>query len=292
MITAIREGLGLSTFYEDVAAALGATDLRPLRDGGQKRVFVGRRGTEDVVVKAVEVLPPYQAVVVERAKREVALLSKVSASAGRRIVALRSGLVTVGDPAHPSAVGWLEELLDGHDLGELQMGSWTQDEARDLVVGLGQALNHLHENEVVHRDLSPGNVRRRGDGTWTLLDPGLARHLAELSLTGLYQPGTAGFRSPEQVTGGTPEPYSDIYGVGILGYYALTGQLPVDPRGGSEEDYFRRLREQQPAPVKDLRPDLDDAFAGIIDRCLDRQPARRYIDAAELLDELGVGAPS
>ncbi|MGW0328980.1 serine/threonine-protein kinase [Nocardia sp. NPDC003183] len=281
----------MSAFYEDVAAALGATDLRPLRDGGQKRVFVARRGTEDVVVKAVEVLPPHQALVLERAKREVGVLGKVSATAGRRIVALRSGLVTVGDPEQPTAVGWLEELLDGHDLRELPIGNWTQDEALDLVVGLGQALNHLHENEVVHRDLSPGNVRRREDGTWTLLDPGLARHLAELSLTGLYQPGTPGFRSPEQVTGGTPEPYSDIYGVGILGYFVLTGQLPVDPKG-NEEDYFRRLREQQPAPVKSLRPDLDDVFAGVIDRCLDRQPARRYIDAAELLEELGVGAPS
>ncbi|MFR9770087.1 serine/threonine-protein kinase [Nocardia sp. SC052] len=281
----------MSTFYEEVAAALGVTDLHPLRDGGQKRVFVARRGTEDVVVKAVEVLPPHQALVLERAKREVTLLGKVSATAGRRIVALRSGLVTVGDPARPSAVGWLEELLDGHDLRELPVGAWTQQDARDLVVGLVQALHHLHENEVVHRDLSPGNVRRRADGTWTLLDPGLARHLTELSLTGLYQPGTPGYRSPEQVTGGNPEPYSDIYGVGILGYSVLTGQLPVDPRG-NEEDYFRRLREQQPAPVKNLRPDLDDDFAGIIDRCLDRQPARRYLDAAELLEELGVGIPS
>ncbi|MGW0252517.1 serine/threonine-protein kinase [Nocardia goodfellowii] len=275
-------------FYQDVAAELGVTDLQPLRAGGQKQVFAARYGTEDVVLKAVEVLPPNQALVLERAKREVSLLAKVSAAAGRRIVALRSGLAIVGDPRRPSAVGWLEELLDGQDLSDIPP-KWSENDARLLVIGLGQALSHLHDHEVVHRDLSPGNVRRRTDGTWTLLDPGLARHLAELSVTGLYQPGTRGFRSPEQVTGGTPEPYSDIYGVGILAYYVLSGELPVDP-SGDESAYFRRLIEQQPAPIQTHRPDLDDDFAGVIDRCLERQPTRRYLDAAELLDDLG-GAP-
>ncbi|MBF6226035.1 serine/threonine protein kinase [Nocardia abscessus] len=276
----------MTEFYEDVATTLGVTDLRPLRPGGQKRVFAAKRGAEDVVLKAVEVLPPNQAVVLERAKREVALLAKVSNAAGRRIVALRSGLATVGDPAQPSAVGWLEEMIDGQDLLDLITGNqWPQEEALDLILGLARALTHLHDDEVVHRDLSPGNVRRRSDGTWTLLDPGLARHLAEMSLTGLYQPGTAGFRSPEQVPGGTPDTFSDIYGVGILGFVVLTGRYPIDP-SGAEDEYFRRLVQQQPAPVKTLRPDLDDAFAMIIDCCLNRQPARRYLDAAELLEAL------
>lgn len=275
----------MAEFYEDVAAALGVTDLRPLRPSGQKRVFAAKRGSEDVVLKAVEVLPPNQAVVLERAKREVELLAKVSSASGRRIVAVRSGLATVGDPAKPSAVGWLEEMLDGQDLGDLLGSRWSRDDALALVQGLAEALTFLHDVEVVHRDLSPGNVRRRSDGTWTLLDPGLARHLAEMSLTGLYQPGTPGFRSPEQVPGGIPDTYSDIYGVGILGFAALTATAPIDP-SGAEDAYFKRLVEQQPAPVKTLRPDVDDEFAAIIDRCLNRQPARRYLDAAELLDAL------
>ena len=275
----------MAEFYEDVAVALGVTDLRPLRPSGQKRVFAAKRGAEDVVLKAVEVLPPNQAVVLERAKREVELLAKVASGSGRRIVAVRSGLATVGDPAAPSAVGWLEELLDGHDLGDLLGSQWTRDEALGLVQGLAEALAHLHDVEVVHRDLSPGNVRRRADGTWTLLDPGLARHLAEMSLTGIYQPGTPGFRSPEQVPGGTPDTYSDIYGVGILAFAALTATVPIDP-SGAEDAYFKRLAEQQPVPIKSLRPDIDDEFAAVIDRCLNRQPARRYLDASELLDAL------
>ena len=97
----------------------------------------------------------------ERAKREVELLAKVSNAAGRRIVAVRSGLATVGDPTQPTAVGWLEELLDGNDLGDLLGTPWTRDATHDLVQGLGEALTYLHELDVVHRDLSPGNVRRK-----------------------------------------------------------------------------------------------------------------------------------
>ena len=281
----------MTEFYDEVATVLGVTDLRPLRPGGQKRVFAAKRGSEDVVLKAVEILPPRQAEVLERANREVALLARVSSSSGRRIVSVRSGLAAVGDPAAPSAVGWLEEMLDGEDLGDLLVGTqWNWREALELVRGVAEALTYLHALEVVHRDLSPGNVRRRGDGIWTLLDPGLARHLAEYSLTGVYQPGTAGFRSPEQVPGGVPDTYSDVYCVGILAFVALTAQWPIDP-SGAEDAYFKRLVQQQPVPVKTLRPDLDDEFAAIIDRCLNRQPARRYLDAAELLDALGKFTP-
>lgn len=277
-------------FYDEVAKVLGATNLTPLRAGGQKRVFAAKRGSEDVVLKAVEVLPPRQAEVLERAKREVTLLAKVSSASGRRIVSVRSGLATVGSSVTPSAVGWLEEMLDGEDLRDLLGTPWSSDEALELVQGVTEALTYLHALEVVHRDLSPGNVRRRGDGTWTLLDPGLARHLAEFSLTGVYQPGTSGYRSPEQVPGGTPDTYSDVYCVGILAFAALTARLPVDP-AGAEDAYFRRLVQQQPVQVKTLRPDLDDEFAAIVDRCLNRQPARRYLDAAELLDALGKLTP-
>jgi len=272
-------------FYELVAAQIGVTDLAPLRPSGQKRVFLARRGSEQVVLKAVEILPPHQATVLERANREVGLLSRVAAKSDRRIVAVRSGLALVGDPATPTAVGWLEEYLDGNDLTDLLVSPWAQADALDLLSGLAEALKYLHDEEVVHRDLSPGNVRKRGDGLWTLLDPGLARHLSELSITGLYQPGTPGFRSPEQVPGGEPQPYSDIFGAGILVYLALTGHYPIDPRG-AEDDYAKRLVEQQAPPVKTFRPDLDDDFAAVIDRCLSRQPARRYLDADELLDAL------
>ena len=74
-----------------------------------------------------------------------------------------------------------------------------------------------------------------------------------------------------------------------MAYLALTARFPIDP-AGAEDAYFQRLTQQQPAPIKSSRADLDDGFAAIIDRCLNRQPARRYLDADELLDAVnGVG---
>lgn len=95
----------MTELHNEVALALGVTDLAPLRLSGQKRVFTAKRGSESVVLKVVEILPPNQAMVLERARREVALLAEVAAGSDRRIVAVRSGLATVGDPTSPRAVG-------------------------------------------------------------------------------------------------------------------------------------------------------------------------------------------
>jgi serine/threonine protein kinase len=272
---------------EEVAAALGASIQAPMRPGGQKRVYLATLGGEQVVLKVVPLMPPHSDLVLERARREVSLLANFD---DRRVVAVRSGLVTVGPAGTPDGLGWLEELLDGDDLGSYLGQPWPWPDVLDLVEGLASGLALFHSEDVIHRDLSPGNVRRRADGTWTLLDPGLAKHLAKASITGLYQPGTPGFRSPEHVPGGTPGTSSDVYGVGILAFAALTAALPIDP-SGEEDDYYRRLRETNAPAIASLRSDIPDSLADVIDMCLDRQPARRYLDAEELLDALNDARP-
>ncbi|MYW71072.1 serine/threonine protein kinase [Pseudonocardia sp. SID8383] len=271
---------------EQAASRLGVTDLTSLRDGGQKVVRAGRRGDELVVLKVIEVRAPQQQVL-ERARREVGLLGEVD---DLRLVGLRSPIIGLGPDEHrPDGVAWLEERLDGHDLDELFGSAWSGDDVTDLLVGLSEALQILHGRAVVHRDLSPGNVRRRSSGVWTLMDPGYAKHLAAASITGVYQPGTRGFRSPEHLPGATPDTYSDVYAVGILAYIAATTYFPVDHRG-AEDEYYERLRAGAVVPVNHHRPDLPAEIALIIDTCLHRQPARRYLDATELLAALTAGA--
>lgn len=266
----------------EAADALAVEQLQPLRSGGQKTVLAGSHRGETVVLKVIAVMAPHETMVLERARREVALLAQV---ADRRVVALRSGIAALGDPQRPHGVAWLEEHLDGSDLRDLLTASWSPPQIADLLVGLARGLELLHQRDVVHRDLSPGNVRCRADGLWTLMDPGLAKHLAEQSITGIYQPGTPGFRSPEHVPGGTPAPHSDVFCAGVLTYLAATGQLPVDP-SGSDDQYYERLRTLPVPSVFASRPDLPGPLAVVIDKCLHRQPARRYLDASELLKAL------
>lgn len=267
---------------QDVQAALGTTELVPLSAGGQKLVYSAQLEGAEAVVKVVHVPETGHAdEVLERARREVELLSTVESDF---VVRVLSEAVEIGD--RPEAVCWVEEYLDGNDLRELvSRFPWSAGEVWTLIRDMAAGLAACHELDVVHRDLSPGNVRRRSDGRFVLMDPGFARHLTKTALTGVYQPGTYGYMTPEHVPGGHPTPASDVFGVGILAFQALTGGVPV-PYRGDEGAYFVQLRTEQAPSVRSVLADVPNEIAAVVDRCLHRQPARRYLDAQELLEDL------
>jgi eukaryotic-like serine/threonine-protein kinase len=271
----------------EVSAALGFEDAQPLAQGGQKLVLKGTLSGAPAVAKIVLLTQdPNGDITLQRAHREVELLSAVDSE---RVVKVLTDAVEIGDP--PVAVCWAEEYLDGDDVRVSLNRTWDESEVWPLLCDMAAALAACHDLEVVHRDLSPGNVRRTSDGHFVLMDPGLARHLAKTALTGAFQPGTPGWRSPEHVPGGDPTPASDIFALGILAFFALTGTFPVDPNGDQAE-YDRRLLEQQTPSIATLMPGISPELCEVIDTCLSRQPARRYLDGAELksaLDRVVVG---
>lgn len=271
----------------EVSAALGFEDAQPLAQGGQKIVLKGTLSGAPAVAKIVLLSPePNGDITLQRAHREVELLSAVDSE---RVVKVLTDAVEVGEP--PVAVCWAEEYLDGDDLRVFLNLTWDESEVWPLLHDMAEALAACHDLEVVHRDLSPGNVRRTSNGHFVLMDPGLARHLAKTALTGAFQPGTPGWRSPEHVPGGDPTPASDIFALGILAFFALTGTFPVDPNCDQAE-YDRRLAEEQVPSIATLMSGISPELCKVIDTCLSRQPARRYLDGAELksaLDSLGAG---
>jgi len=267
--------------YEEAVAATGVTDVTPLRPGGQKLVFRGLLAGNPVVLKIVLLDPgPVAQNALIRAHREVELLAAVDSP---HLVSVLSDAIDIGD--EPSAVVWLEEHLDGNDLALRNSMEWTDVNVFRLMHDLALGLAQCHGLAVVHRDLSPGNVRHTAEGRFVIMDPGFARHLDQTALTGIHQPGTSGFRSPEHVPGGSPTAASDVFGLGILAFFCRTGQFPIDP-DGDPAAYDFRLRSQQAPAVRALKPDVDGELAQAIDRCLQRQPARRFFDANELLTYL------
>jgi serine/threonine protein kinase len=269
-----------STLIGSAAKALAVTVDRDLRPGGQKLVVLVRRGGDPAVLKVVRVNPGTTNEALKRAHREVSLLEEIDHP---NVVKVLSGAHELGSPAH--AICWLEEYLDGNDLRDLVGTPWSWDDARALGIDLAGALCELHERGVVHRDLSAGNVRRVADGHFVLLDPGFARHLNLSGLTHYGQPGTPGHMSPEHVQlGVAPSRASDVFGAGILLWLALTAELPIPCLDVAT--YVEALRSSQAPSIATKRPDLDSAAVRLVDRCLERQLARRFFDAQELAREL------
>lgn len=284
LLDSAGQSVSADQLIADVSAALGFENPQPLTQGGQKLVLKGTLSGAPAVAKIVLLSPgPNGDITLKRAHREVELLSAVDSP---RVVKVLTDAVEIGDP--PSAVCWAEEWLDGEDLADSLKRTWGEPEIWTLLGDVSEALSACHDLDVVHRDLSPRNVRAMPEGRFVLMDPGLARHLMKSALTGGFQPGTPGWRSPEHVLGGDPVPASDIFALGILAYYAVTGEFPIDPNG-STGDYDHALKTQQAPAISSVAPWISSELGQVVDRCLNRQPARRYLDGAELkmaLDDL------
>ena len=262
--------------------ALGVTGATEIARGGQKIVYRALLQGVPVILKIAHISNLLDPNALERCQREVALLKDLHSP---NVVKVLSDLAFIG--TGPDAAAWLEEELDGQDLHALLGRPWTWSDVADLLAQVGSGLSAMHASGYVHRDLSPGNVRRTTQG-YKVMDPGLAKHLNRTSITGLWQPGTPGFLSPEHATlGGRITPASDVYCLGILAFLALTGEFPIDPSGDPNQ-YRQRLLAARPPAVRSRRPDLSEPQASIVDRCLDRQPARRFLDADEVLDAVRV----
>lgn len=268
----------------DALVALGLTDEGPIgAPGGQKAVRRVSRQGETFVLKVVA-LEFTTDETLKRAEREVQLLASIS---NPNVVKVESDLVELGSPVRAAA--WIEEYLDGKDLGELLDGTqWNWADARDMGIQVANGLSAGHERAVIHRDLSANNVRRLSDGTYKVLDFGFARHTLRSGVTVAGQPGTPGYLTPEHLNSysGGPTQMSDVFQVGILLYTALSGQPPY-PWKGDDFQYVSLLRQGAMTPLGVHRSDLSAEQVAVVHRALHPQPARRFRGAAALRDALG-----
>jgi tetratricopeptide (TPR) repeat protein len=179
------------------------------------------------------------------------------------------------------------ELLRGETLAErlARQGRMTTAEALPLACQLAQGLAAAHAAGVVHRDFKTGNVilvPASGGTRAVITDFGLARSsTAPSSLTGTGTlVGSPAYMSPEQVSGEEVTAASDIYSLGLVLYEMVTGTLPFT---GSTafQIALKRLHEPPPPPSSQL-PGLDPRWEAVLLCCLERQPADRFADAAEV----------
>jgi serine/threonine-protein kinase len=268
--------------------AFQLTDPEPISQGGQKSVAKAQWDGAPVVLKLIDLRRPDADTTLERARREVGLLARIDHPNVVRLVdPLGSNPVLLGTP-RPTGLAWLEEFLPGKDLAACLQARrcWPWVEAAAMGLDVARGLAELHYLQAVHRDISPANVRCLPDGTCKLMDPGYAHHIGRTTLTGIIQPGTPGYLTPEHVVAGVrPTPASDVFQVGLLLYEALAGEPPFSRDVGVEQ-YMANLRVKRAPSIRLARPDLTKSQGAIVDRCLHPQPARRYLNGKELGEAL------
>jgi eukaryotic-like serine/threonine-protein kinase len=191
------------------------------------------------------------------------------------------GVVDVYDYGSDQQIAFLVmEYVEGDALSRTlsRVGRLTPARTMALVAQAADALQAAHEKGIVHRDVKPGNLLVRPNGTLVLTDFGIARSaiVGQLTAAGSVL-GTASYISPEQASGATATPSSDVYALGIVAYQCLSGRRPFE--GDSPiEIAMKHVRE----PARPLPGDIPPAIRAIVDRSMAKDPAARWPTAATL----------
>ncbi|MCC7181571.1 MAG: protein kinase [Acidobacteria bacterium] len=180
-------------------------------------------------------------------------------------------------------VGIAMELVRGRTLHWLVRAHGPFSASETMLIGqdLCRAVAAVHGARLLHGDIKANNVMRAHGGRTVLMDFGAGHDLkASPARTGRRTAGTPIYLAPEVMAGAPRTKASDIYSLGILLFYLATGSYPVD--GQSRDDIERQHEAHAPRRLlRDVRPELPEAFIHVVDRATAERPEDRYQTAGE-----------
>jgi predicted Ser/Thr protein kinase len=190
---------------------------------------------------------------------------------------------------------YVSEFVRGRTLrAALQGEPLKPEQLLEIALATARALSAAHAQGVVHRDLKPENVMLSSEGLVKVIDFGLARPFsllgpdAEGTRTHRTEAGmlvgTPGYMAPEQIEGGRIDFRTDIWAFGVMLYEAGTGHHPFP--GRSLVSTIAQIMQKDPVAFATMAPPTLGVLAPIVDRCLNKDPARRYLSTDELVDDV------
>lgn len=181
----------------------------------------------------------------------------------------------------------VEEYIDGITLKEYldQQKQIKWKEAIHFTVQILRALQHAHEKGIVHRDIKPQNIMLLQDGTIKVTDFGIARFSRSETRTMTDKAiGSVHYIAPEQARGDFTDEKTDLYSVGVMLYEMLTGKLPFEADNAVSVAIMQL--QSDPKPPRELNPSLPEGLEEITLKAMQKDPARRYQSAAEMLKDI------
>lgn len=262
--------------------------LREAGRGGMSMVYeavdnrIGRRVALKVLALQMPASPEAQDARVARFKREARAIARLS----------HPNIVAVYDIGDENGQHFIVmEFLEGETLRErTTQGPVAPQKAAVILRQVAAGLDAVHAAGIVHRDIKPSNVMLLPDGQVKLMDFGVARQHEDTLVTQAgAMVGSPVYMSPEQANGAEHGTATDLWSLGVILYEMLAGRAPFV--GGSIPNVLYQVAHATPAPLPDASPSVQQ----VLDRALDKNPARRFGSGKEMADAfesaLAVPAP-
>jgi serine/threonine protein kinase len=201
------------------------------------------------------------------------------------------GIVTIYDVGEDETTHTpfiVMECVEGNSLDRLvataSTGKLPRDIALKLLRQIAEALDYAHKQGIVHRDIKPANIMVTTEGLPKIADFGIAKlAMAETTLPG-HVVGTPAYMSPEQLNGKVVDGRSDLFSLGVIAYWLLTGVKPFD--GETLTEICVQVVTKDPAPPSEITSELNMDFDYVLSRALAKDPTMRYQSGRELAADL------
>jgi serine/threonine-protein kinase len=201
------------------------------------------------------------------------------------------GIVTIFDVGEDEATNTpfiVMECVEGKPLDQLaaaaSSGKLPHETALDLLQHIAEALDYAHSQNIVHRDIKPANIMVTAAGQPKIADFGIAKvAMAETTLPG-HVVGTPAYMSPEQLNGRPVDGRSDLFSLGVIAYWLLTGIKPFD--GATLTEICVQVVTKDPAPASQIAPGVSPDVDYVLFRALAKDPVMRYQRGNEFAADL------
>ena len=277
----------LSRLSEEVHSLFKATDLLGQRYEKVDRLGIGSFG-EVWKVRDIEKDPPDSYVA------KIPLSKKLNAKIEKeaRILKNLAGHVSVPEIheviEEKNKIILIQEFVFGKTLFEVIERELEETEVESVMIQLIHVVAHAHDIGIIHRDIKPGNIIVKPDGTIKLLDYGTAKELKGKEISNTVT-GSRPFMSPEQIMGKSQR-RSDVWALGVVMYVLYTGMFPF--YHDVEKVLMDMILEVPPSPPSKFNQELNPEIERIILKCLEKNPENRYPDARALQNDITGSFPN